>query len=283
MPSLSDKLRMISAEYKAQSDMPVKTASQDCYRVSERYPIASFPDARHINADILKEIYGFPFPASVKMQDLLFLDTETTGLSRGAGTVAFLVGVGYFSQDHFVVEQYLMRDYDEELFVLQEINRLLEAFPVLVTFNGRTFDMPVLQSRFLLNRFPDKYESVHADVLYPSRRLWKLRLGSCNLQTLEESVLGVVREDDIPGALIPQTYFKYLDNRDFEPIRSIMAHNRQDITSKKVKRPTTAKDRRMLCRVFTVCFSVAKPVDGKDAIHCCGRERRPSHKLLHPL
>ncbi|HPJ03153.1 MAG TPA: ribonuclease H-like domain-containing protein [Candidatus Limiplasma sp.] len=231
MPSLSDKLRMISAEHMAQSDMPKKTASQDCYRVSERYPIASFPDARHMNADILKEIYGFPFPVSVKMQDLLFLDTETTGLSRGAGTVAFLVGIGYFTQDHFVVEQYLMRDYDEELFVLQEVSRLLEAFPVLVTFNGRTFDMPVLQSRFLLNRFRDKYESVHADVLYPSRRLWKLRLGSCNLQTLEESVLGVVREGDIPGAMIPQTYFKYLENRDFEPIRSIMAHNRQDITS----------------------------------------------------
>ena len=231
MPSLTDKLRMISAEQKAQADTPKKPAAQDCYRVSERYPVTSFPDARHMSAEILKEIYGFSFPASVKMQDVLFLDTETTGLSRGAGTVAFLTGIGYFTQEHFVVEQYLMRDYDEELFVLEEISRLLEAFPVLATFNGRTFDMPVLQNRFLLNRFRNQYEGAHADVLYPSRRVWKLRLGSCTLQTLEESVLGVAREDDIPGAMIPQTYFKYLDNRDFEPIRRIMVHNRQDIVS----------------------------------------------------
>jgi uncharacterized protein len=231
MPSLTDKLRMMNAQPKARMDTESKAAAQDCYRVSERYPAASFPDARHLSAEILSEIYGFQFSASVKTRDILFLDTETTGLSRGVGTVAFLVGVGYFTQDHFVVEQYLMRDYDEEPFVLKEIGRLLEAFPVIATFNGRTFDMPVLQNRFLLNRFRDRYEGAHADVLYPSRRVWKLRLGGCNLQTLEESVLGVAREDDIPGALIPQTYFKYLENRDFEPIRRIMAHNRQDIVS----------------------------------------------------
>ncbi len=231
MPSLKDKLRMIGAETKSQKQSPTKPAARECYRVSERYPLASFPDAKHMSAGILQEIYGTAFPASVRMQDILFLDTETTGLSRGAGTVAFLVGVGYFSQEHFVVEQYLMRDYDEEPFLLKDIYRLLQAFPVLATFNGRTFDMPVLQNRFLLNRYRDSVESVHADVLYPSRRVWKLRLGSCTLQTLEESVLGVAREDDIPGAMIPQTYFKYLDNRDFEPIRSIMAHNRQDIVS----------------------------------------------------
>ena len=103
-----------------------------------------------------------------------------------------------------------MRDYDEELFVLKEINRLLESFPVLATFNGRTFDMPILQNRLLLNRYKDSFAGVHADVLYSARRVWKLRLGSCTLQTLEESVLGVAREDDIPGALIPQTYFTYL-------------------------------------------------------------------------
>jgi len=231
MPGLRDKLRMISAEQKAPQDTPKKETAQDCYRTCERYPAASFADARHINADILGEIYGFQFPASVQARDVLFLDTETTGLSRGAGTVAFLVGVGYFTEQHFVVEQYLMRDYDEELFVLQEISRLLSAFPVLATFNGKTFDIPVLQNRFLLNRFGDDFGGVHADVLYPSRRVWKLRLGSCTLQSLEESILGVTREDDLPGEMIPKTYFQYLKNRDFEPVRRIMAHNRQDIVS----------------------------------------------------
>lgn len=231
MPSLTDKLRMMGAEQKSRKDSESKVAARDCYRVSERYPVASFKDARHLSAEILNEIYGFEFPATVRLQDVLFLDTETTGLSRGAGTVAFLVGVGYFTREHFVVEQYLMRDYDEEPFLLGEISRLLESFPVIATFNGRTFDMPVLENRFLLNRFQSRFGGAHADVLYPSRRTWKLRLGGCNLQTLEESVLGVAREDDIPGALIPQTYFKYLENRDFEPIRRIMAHNRQDIVS----------------------------------------------------
>ena len=231
MPGLMDKLRIISAEQKEQNGLPQKEPAQDCYRIQERYPIASFADVRYMNADILHEIFGEPFPASVQVSDVLFLDTETTGLSRGVGTVAFLVGVGYFTNQHFVVEQYLMRDYDEELFVLQEVSRLLSAFPVLATFNGKTFDLPVLQNRFLLNRFHDKQNAVHADVLYPSRRVWKLRLGSCNLQALEERLLGVTREGDIPGAFIPQTYFQYLKNRDFEPIRQIMVHNRQDIVS----------------------------------------------------
>ena len=232
MPNLTDKLRMIGAESKpGPKAEPAKETAQGCYKISERYPIASFSEARHMNADILREIYDLPFPASTCMQDLLFLDTETTGLSRGAGTVAFLVGVGYFTDRQFVVEQFLMRDYDEEPFLLEEIHRLLQRFPVLVTFNGRTFDMPILENRLLLNRYRGPESAVHADVLYASRRVWKLRLKQCNLQRLEENILGIAREDDLPGALIPQTYFQYLKNRDFEPVRRIMVHNRQDIVS----------------------------------------------------
>ncbi|MBN1777683.1 MAG: ribonuclease H-like domain-containing protein [Clostridiales bacterium] len=254
MPGLKDKLRMISAEQKARDDIPKKETAQDCYRTSERYPAGFFADARHMSADILKEIYGFEFPASVQMRDVLFLDTETTGLSRGAGTVAFLAGVGYFTEQHFVIEQYLMRDYDEESFVLREISRLLKAFPVLATFNGKTFDMPVLSNRFLLNRFGDGFGGVHADVLYPARRIWKLRLFSCTLQTLEESILGVTREDDLPGELIPQTYFQYLKNRDFEPVRQIMVHNRQDILS-------LAQLFFFLCRLHAKPETAAAPED----------------------
>lgn len=254
MPGLTDKLRMIAAEQKTEKTAPLKQAPEGCYRIEERYPAASFADARHLSASILREIYGAEFPASVQTRDLLFLDTETTGLSRGAGTVAFLVGVGYFTDQHFVVEQYLMRDYDEELFVLEEVSKLLRAFPVLVTFNGRTFDLPVLQNRLLLNRFPDKPGGVHADVLYPSRRIWKLRLGQCNLQRLEEHVLGVTREGDLPGELIPQTYFQYLKNRDFEPVRHIMAHNRQDILS-------LAQLFFFLCRLYEKPETAASPED----------------------
>ncbi len=254
MPGLTDKLRMIGADQKAPKPENMGREPEDCYRISERYPIGSFADARHMNAEILKEIFGLEFPASVRLQDVLFLDTETTGLSRGAGTVAFLAGVGYFTEKHFVVEQFLMRDYDEEVFVLEELSRLLQSFPVLATFNGRTFDLPVLQNRLLLNRFRGSLSCVHADVLYPSRRVWKLRLGQCNLQRLEESVIGVVREDDLPGEMIPRTYFTYLKNRDFEPVRRIMAHNRQDIVS-------LAQLFFFLCRLYAKPETAAEPED----------------------
>jgi len=254
MPNLTDKLRMIGAQPKAHRDEAPREAPQGCYRISERYPVASFADARYATASILHEIYGLDFPVSVRIQDVLFLDTETTGLSRGTGTVAFLVGVGYFTDQHFVVEQLLMRDYDEEIFVLEEINRLLQSFPVLATFNGRTFDLPVLENRLLLNRLSGKPQGVHADVLYPARRVWKLRLKQCNLQRLEESVLGVSRNDDIPGAMIPQTYFTYLKNRDFEPIRQIMTHNRQDIVS-------LAQIFFFLCRLYDKPETTAEPED----------------------
>jgi uncharacterized protein len=254
MPNLTDKLRLIGAEQKTRRDEPPKEAPQGCYRISERYPAVSFPDARHMSAEILREIFGLEFPTCVGMRDLLFLDTETTGLSRGTGTVAFLAGVGYFTDRQFVVEQFLMRDYDEERFVLEEVNRLLQAFPVLATFNGRTFDLPVLENRLLLNRFCGKPKGIHADVLYPSRKIWKLRLQQCSLQRLEENVLGVSRDDDIPGALIPQTYFNYLKNRDFEPIRRIMAHNRQDIVS-------LAQLFFFLCRLYDKPETAAEPED----------------------
>lgn len=231
MTSLSDKLRVLGVQPKAQAAEPAHETPLCCYEISERYPILSFADARYMNAAILGEIFGSEFPPGIRMQDMLFLDTETTGLSRGAGTVAFLAGVGYFTDRHFVIEQYLMRDYDEETFLLSHIDRLLRSFPVLATFNGRTFDIPVLQNRLLLNRFGSRLTGLHADVLYPSRRIWKLRLGQCTLQKLEESILGVSREDDLPGEEIPQTYFRYLKNRDFEPVRRIMVHNRQDILS----------------------------------------------------
>lgn len=254
MSGLTDKLRRMGVESNKAPAEPPKPAAQDCCRVSERYPIASFADARHMNAGLLREIYGLSFPAPVKMQDILFLDTETTGLSRGTGTVAFLVGVGYFTGHHFVAEQFLMRDYDEEPFVLREVSRMLQAFPVLATFNGRTFDMPILQSRLLMNRYADSPAQVHADVLFPARRIWKLRLQQCNLQRLEESVLGVTREGDLPGALIPQTYFTYLKNHDFEPVRRIMTHNRQDIVS-------LAQLFFFLCRLYDKPETAAEPED----------------------
>jgi uncharacterized protein YprB with RNaseH-like and TPR domain len=161
---------------------------------------------------------------------VIFLDTETTGLSGGTGTVAFLVGVGRWSSSGFTVEQYLMRDYDEERAMLLGLLETLADAQVLVTFNGKAFDIPLLQSRFVLarQRWP-LARAVHLDLLHPARRIWKLRLGSCSLANLERQILGIERENDIPGHLIPQVYFRYVRTRSAHGMGNILSHNRQDI------------------------------------------------------
>ncbi|MCE5344380.1 MAG: ribonuclease H-like domain-containing protein [Eubacteriales bacterium] len=233
MPRLTDKLRMMDVAARAPApSQPATPAPTDCYHASEHFALSSFSPLRHMNAPVLKQIFGFDFPPSVRPTDLLFLDSETTGLSGGAGTVAFEVGLGYLSGDHFVVEQLLMRDYPEEPLLLERVSGFTSAFPVLVTFNGLAFDAPLLQNRFIMNRMPGRLlPSLHADVLHASRRVWKLRLGSCTLQKLENAVLGVAREEDLPGSDVPKTYFRFLQNGDFGPIERILTHNRQDVVS----------------------------------------------------
>jgi tetratricopeptide (TPR) repeat protein len=123
-----------------------------------------------------------------------------------------------------------MRDYHEERTMLLGLQESLAEAQVLVTFNGKAFDVPLLQSRFVLarQRWP-LAGAVHLDLLHPARRIWKLRLGSCSLVNLESQILGIERENDIPGHLIPQVYFRYVRTRNPQGIGSILSHNRQDI------------------------------------------------------
>lgn len=165
-------------------------------------------------------------------EDTVFLDTETTGLAGGAGTAAFLIGVGYVEEDRFVVRQYFMRDFNEEEAMLAALASDLARFRRLVTYNGKQFDVPLLESRYRLHRsrFPLD-AAAHLDLLHPARRLWKLRLESCRLQSLEGALLGVERHGDIPGQEIPHAYFRYLHARDPRAVGRIFDHNRTDIVS----------------------------------------------------
>ena len=236
-PSLKDKLRMMDKELPTASrNGPPVAAKQEedgeFHYVRESCSLASFCDRRFANPQNLSAIFGLPFPKTLQERDLLFLDTETTGLSGGAGTVAFQIGLGYIQGQSFVTEQFLIRDYHEEPAMLREIAGRLSRFSALVTFNGKTFDVPLIKSRLLMNRqSPECVTDLHADVLHPARRLWKLRLGNCRLSHLEEALLGVERQDDLAGALVPQTYFQYLKDRNFQPLERILEHNRQDIVS----------------------------------------------------
>jgi uncharacterized protein YprB with RNaseH-like and TPR domain len=165
----------------------------------------------------------------------LFLDTETTGLSGGTGTYAFLIGIAWWDSGGLQVEQFLMRDFSEEHSVLLELAERLAQRPVLVTFNGKTFDWPLLESRYLMTRticVPQL--TAHLDLLHPARAVWKLRLGSVRLMELEEHVLdarrlGWDRADDVPSNMIPQFYFDYLRGRSVAPLAGVVRHNRNDL------------------------------------------------------
>src|SRR5215467_10633016 len=165
----------------------------------------------------------------------LFLDTETTGLSGGTGTYAFLIGLAWWDAGGLQVEQLLMRDFTEEYSLLQELAERVKDRPVLVTFNGKSFDWPLLENRFAMTRsIASPKLAAHLDLLHPSRALWKLRLGSVRLAELERCVLdprrlGWHRGDDIESALIPQYYFDYLRGGSAQPIVRTVRHNQMDL------------------------------------------------------
>ena len=171
--------------------------------------------------------------AGVEAGRIAFVDTETTGLAGGTGTYAFLVGVGVFEQDTFVLHQFFMRDYSEELALLSALGELFDRLEAVVSFNGKSFDLPLLETRFIMARQPLRLIGApHLDLLAPARRIWKHRLDSCALSRLEEEVLGIQRtQDDIPGWLIPQIYQEYARTGDAREIARVFYHNAQDILS----------------------------------------------------
>src|SRR5438105_1883854 len=165
----------------------------------------------------------------------LFLDTETTGLAGGTGTYAFLIGLAWWDARGLQVEQFFMRDFAEEHSLLQELSQRVAERPVLVTFNGKSFDWPLLENRFTMTRsIAVPKLAAHLDLLHPARALWKLRLGSVRLVELERYVLdaprlGWHRENDVSSALIPQFYFDYLRGGPAEPLAAVVRHNQMDL------------------------------------------------------
>jgi uncharacterized protein len=162
---------------------------------------------------------------------LLYLDTETTGLAGGTGTYAFLVGVGFFDGDHFEVRQLFMRDLDEEPALLTHLEEIFQRFDGFVTYNGSGFDLPLLETRFVLGRRRFPGTVFHVDLLGPARRLWSDRLADCRLGTVEQHALRFTRDDDMPGALIPTVYFEYLRRKRPDELPRVFEHNRHDILS----------------------------------------------------
>jgi len=181
--------------------------------------------------DLLAGISEGALPAAPP-ESWAFLDTETTGLAGGSGTCAFLVGIGRITRQGFTVRQFFMRDYPEEASMLAAIEEALTDVQVLVTYNGKTFDLPLLESRYRLARARPPFDSIpHLDLLYGARRLWRLRFESCRLVELETRILGFERHGDVPGDLIPQIFFDYVRTGRALRLAPVFEHNALDIVT----------------------------------------------------
>ncbi|CAM3866119.1 ribonuclease H-like domain-containing protein [Cohnella lubricantis] len=168
----------------------------------------------------------------IEAERLLFLDTETTGLGVGAGNVPFMIGIGCFEPDSgsLIVEQMLIRHPGEEKAMLHYLLGRMNGRTHLVTYNGRSFDWPVLVTRFILNGWRRSGpEPGHLDFLHPSRALWRNTLESCRLSRIEEERLGIGRIDDVPGSLAPELYMRYLNDGDASQLEGVYLHNERDI------------------------------------------------------
>ena len=167
------------------------------------------------------------------IEKLVFLDTETTGLSGGTGTIAFLVGLAWFQNDGLKLAQLIIDDPAEEPAMLLELSNISETKEAVVSFNGKSFDMPLLKTRYVMNRMPVPFSDWgHLDLLHLSRRLWRNRLESRTLKDLETEILHIPRTDEeVPGWMIPEIYFNYLRTGDGSKLSNVVYHNAMDIVS----------------------------------------------------
>jgi uncharacterized protein YprB with RNaseH-like and TPR domain len=199
------------------------------YERHRRHGSMDLSELEQLPEDLLLPLSGGTVPPAAPSR-WAFLDTETTGLATGSGTYAFLVGVGRITHEGFRVRQFFMRDFGEEASLMDALDQHLAGFDVLVTYNGKAYDQPLLETRFrMMRRKPPFDRMAHMDLLFGARRLWKLRLDSCRLVELENQILGFEREGDLPGEMIPYVYFEYLRTRQALRLVPIFHHNAIDI------------------------------------------------------
>jgi hypothetical protein len=216
-----------------------ETPHGQCFVAREDFPLdhchgdLSLRSFLELSPRVAAEMAGQPALATVDLCRAVFLDTETTGLSGGTGTMAFLVGLGFFEDEVFRLLQVFLRDPGDEPAMVDLLQELFPRFEALVTFNGRGFDVPILETRFILDRRPfPLLTTPHLDLLGPSRRLWRIRLDSCALGNLEREVLGMERgQADVPSGVIPYLYRDYLRTGDAREISRVLYHNRIDVLS----------------------------------------------------
>lgn len=227
-------------EFSKETRVVTKRTSEDMVLRTKRFPLTHTHGERLISSaksfwleplffDLLK---GGRTDSSFDFKDVLYLDTETTGLSRSSGTYVFLVGLGYWEESQYVLEQYFLADLAREKEMLETLLPRLQEKRVLVTYNGKSFDWPLLYNRLRLHGLHEEYSpEYHLDLLQSTRHFFKDSLGSCSLGNVERNLFRVCREDDISGEEIPSRYFQYLSEGDSDLVEPIIKHNQDDILS----------------------------------------------------
>jgi len=212
--------------------------SAGCYcLIRTLFPVGFKHGAFILGADVIEKSVPAaafsPFEESFELpySSMKFVDTETTGLG-GSGAVAFLIGAGQVTNHGFEVSQYLIPDYSDEAAMLEDFHQNLSTGSTVVSFNGASFDLPVLQDRMIINRVARKLDyEYHLDLLHSARRLFKRRLQDCTLTNLERQLFSFYRTDDIPGYLVPSVYFEWLSAQGLTQMQKVLEHNRYDIVS----------------------------------------------------
>lgn len=253
--SLVDKLKSLGVKVgatehprpKPADQVPIETVVPGNYRQTpygeafvyeQRYPL------NHLHGNI-SLLPSTPLPdllsewakderiSSMPIEKFVFFDTETSGLAGGTGTYAFMVGAGRFEGDEFILAQFFLRDPSEEPAMLEALTGFISPCEVLVSYNGKSFDAPLLQTRYRLHEMPIPFEGyAHLDLLHLARRLWRDRLASRTLQSIEEHILNVARtSEEVPGYEIPYLYFDYLRDQNATPMKGVFYHNEIDILS----------------------------------------------------
>jgi uncharacterized protein YprB with RNaseH-like and TPR domain len=215
------------------------TPQGDCYVICDALDLST----RHGDLPLGQVLRTDPTQTAVLAKDAgfqsfdpctaLFFDLETTGLATTMGTLPFLIGAAHLQHGQAILEQWLLRDPDEEAAALTALAERIAEADWLVSFNGRSFDWPLLEARFALHRIDvgTAHLQGHLDLLHAARRLLRHALPNCKLTTLEAQVLGLRRVDDTPGSQVPATYHAYLTGGDPHPLVGVVKHNRDDILS----------------------------------------------------
>jgi uncharacterized protein YprB with RNaseH-like and TPR domain len=256
MASLADKLKSLgvdvgtdhldSTKLKKRADYPIEsvlsghwqaTKHGETFVVEKRYPADTLQGCIPLRLTAPLEIIAAwanePGLADLEPESFAFIDTETTGLMGGTGTYTFLIGVGRFEGDEFRVVQFFLRDPAEETAQLAALEAFLAPCQAFVSFNGKAFDLPLINTRYILHHWPPpSLEAGHLDLLHLARRLWRNRLPSRSLGDLETKILNARRsEKDVPGWMVADLYFDYLHTGDARPLQGVFYHNEMDVVS----------------------------------------------------